>query len=193
MKKIPLLILLSSFILFLIGCTPPDDGYKVGDYYNVGNVQGVVYKIHDSDGKHGMLLSLDETARIPWAKGRYNDLSIGARDQNNGLSNMKLIKNYNISNFPAFEWCDKRNETSETSGWYLPAPGEILDFVRVSSELQTTLFAEGGTVLGYNRYLSSAEAGMDKCYYINWTSTDSTLKTTSKDSILFIVRAVRSF
>jgi hypothetical protein len=56
--------------------------FEVGDYYNINNVKGIIYKIQDS-GIHGMIISLDETQ----AKWGNNDYYAGANNVSDGLFN----------------------------------------------------------------------------------------------------------
>lgn len=56
--------------------------WAVGDYYEVGNVKGVVVWVDESK-EHGKIISLDEKVDI-WATGGYNT---GAKSEEDGKGN----------------------------------------------------------------------------------------------------------
>lgn len=74
-------------------------GWSVGDYYEVGNVKGVVVWVDESK-EHGKIISLDEKVDI-WATGGYNT---GAKSEEDGKGNTDKVKDINaeLSAFPAF-------------------------------------------------------------------------------------------
>lgn len=74
-------------------------GWAVGDYYEVGNVKGVVVWVDESK-EHGKIISLDEKVDI-WATGGYNT---GAKSEEDGKGNTDKVKDINaeLSAFPAF-------------------------------------------------------------------------------------------
>lgn len=92
-------------------------GWAVGDYYEVGNVKGVVVWVDESK-EHGKIISLDEKVDI-WATGGYNT---GAKSEEDGKGNTDKVKDINaeLSAFPAFKWCVAHGE-----GWYFPAIMEV--------------------------------------------------------------------
>ena len=100
--------------------------YAVGDYYERGDVQGIVCYV-EPNGHHGAVVSLDE-AMLAWSLFRKPDFrSIGTADSDDGRANMATVERYIAENdlswadFPAFEWCRNKGE-----GWYLPAINELL-------------------------------------------------------------------
>ncbi|WP_347281905.1 hypothetical protein [uncultured Alistipes sp.] len=104
----------------------PDGPLRVGDYYNRNGVQGIVCYV-EANGRHGLVISLDETM-LPWSIFRKPDLrTVGTTSANDGLENMATLERYieanNLSwdDFPAFKWC-----RSHGGGWYLPAIDELL-------------------------------------------------------------------
>jgi len=99
---------------------------KVGDYYNFNGVEGIVCYV-DAEGRHGLILSLDE-AMLPWSLFRKPDLrATGVTHQSDGRENMAALARYIEANglswddFPAFQWCRNKGE-----GWYLPSADEML-------------------------------------------------------------------
>jgi len=93
--------------------------YKVTDYYpdpsNPATAVGMVIWVNpQSDGKHGLIVSLDEKELPHWSS-EY--VTTGSTDKSDGVKNMKtmsdFIKNsagaYSWENFPAFQWCKEKN------------------------------------------------------------------------------------
>lgn len=124
-------------------------GWAVGDYYEVGNVKGVVVWIDESK-EHGKIISLDEKVDI-WATGGYNT---GAKSEEDGKGNTDKVKDINaeLSAFPAFKWCVAHGE-----GWYFPAILEVYYFLNAKATVNPTLEAHNGTKIS-DYYWSSTEA-----------------------------------
>lgn len=123
-------------------------GWAVGDYYEVGNVKGVVVWVDESK-EHGKIISLDEKVDI-WATGGYNT---GAKSEEDGKGNTDKVKDINaeLSAFPAFKWCVAHGE-----GWYFPAILEVYYFLNAKETVNTTLEAHNGTKIS-DFYWSSTE------------------------------------
>lgn len=116
--------------------------YAIGDFYENGNVRGVVCSL-DADKLHGLILSLDEVY-LPWSNFRKPDWQrTGATDTSDGEANMRALAQFIEANdfswddFPAFSWCREQGD-----GWYLPAIDEIL---------QVCANFNGGSRIGNNR------------------------------------------
>lgn len=104
--------------------------YKVGDYYDDGTKQGVVFDVWD-DGQHGKIVSLDQ-AESCWADDSdwsfcFNKNSpirktVGCCNFNDGMANMIMIRQIVgwRDKYPAFVWC-----CSKGKDWYLPAINEL--------------------------------------------------------------------
>lgn len=124
-------------------------GWAVGDYYEVGNVKGVVVWVDESK-EHGKIISLDEKVDI-WATGGYNT---GAKSEEDGKGNTDKVKDINaeLSAFPAFKWCVAHGE-----GWYFPAIMEVYYFLNAKATVNPTLEAHNGTKIS-DYYWSSTEA-----------------------------------
>ena len=106
--------------------SPAPRQYEVGDYYERGDVRGVVFQVEE-DGWHGTIISLDEIM-LPWCVFRKADaFATGADDLKDGMANMETLERYiaahglSWADFPAFEWCRGQGE-----GWYLPSIDEML-------------------------------------------------------------------
>jgi hypothetical protein len=88
-------------------------------------IKGVVVMLTDG-GRHGVIMSLDETC-LAWCNlPRKQQKKVGAADRYDGMKNMQAVEKYiaenslSWSNFPAFEWCRAKGE-----GWYLPSINEL--------------------------------------------------------------------
>lgn len=128
-------------------------GWAVGDYYEVGNVKGVVVWVDESK-EHGKIISLDEKVAI-WATGGYNT---GAKSEEDGKGNTDKVKDINaeLSAFPAFKWCVAHGE-----GWYFPAILEVYYFLNAKATVNPTLEAHNGTKIS-DFYWSSTEGEEDE-------------------------------
>lgn len=128
-------------------------GWAVGDYYEVGNVKGVVVWIDESK-EHGKIISLDEKVDI-WATGGYNT---GAKSEEDGKGNTDKVKDINaeLTAFPAFKWCVAHGE-----GWYFPAILEVYYFLNAKETVNSTLEAHNGTKIS-DFYWSSTEGEEDE-------------------------------
>ena len=127
--------------------------WAVGDYYEVGNVKGVVVWVDESK-EHGKIISLDEKVDI-WATGGYNT---GAKSEEDGKGNTDKVKDINaeLSAFPAFKWCVAHGE-----GWYFPAIMEVYYFLNAKETVNSTLEAHNGTKIS-DFYWSSTEGEEDE-------------------------------
>ena len=131
---------------FISQAVPTAKTYKVGDYYDDGKKQGVVFWV-DASGEHGKIVSLMESrTELQWAsvKSEYKRL-IGADDEENGANNMAKVRQIPDwqSKYPAFKWCANLGE-----GWYLPAIEELKLFTldnTVRNAINQTLVTKGGT------------------------------------------------
>ena len=175
--------------------------YSVGDYYNDGVREGVVFEV-SADGRHGKIVSMEQSVKkLEWASdaAEYKRL-IGANSETNGVANMAKVRAISgwRDKYPAFKWCADLGE-----GWYLPSIEELKMFTlndAVYDAVNRTLSARGGIKL-YNRdewhgwYWSSTEN--DKQYdgkFCAWHVDMSNGNTFNnyKDSIIR-VRAVATF
>lgn len=143
-------------------------GWAVGDYYEVGNVKGVVVWVDESK-EHGKIISLDEKVDI-WATGGYNT---GAKSEEDGKGNTDKVKDINaeLTAFPAFKWCVAHGE-----GWYFPAIMEVYYFLNAKATVDPTLEAHNGTKINDRVwYWSSTEGEEDEtaalCGYLKSDGT----------------------
>lgn len=166
-------------------------GWAVGDYYEVGNVKGVVVWVDESK-EHGKIISLDEKVAL-WATGGYNT---GAKSEEDGKGNTDKVKDINaeLSAFPAFKWCVAHGE-----GWYFPAIMEVYYFLNAKATVDPTLEAHNGTKINDRVwYWSSTEADEEAsealCGYLKSDGTATSygdMKDNPEDDTL--VRAMYQF
>jgi hypothetical protein len=157
--------------------------YQVGDYYDDGEKQGVVFEV-DESGCHGKIVSLDE-ADLQWCTSEESN--IGAIDSYNGRNNQDLIEQIADwrTKYPAFAWC-----ADQGKGWYLPTVEELRVICLVKDKVDRTLVKMSRDQIKGVLYWSSTEA-IDKYAWIvymydGYTSND--LKNLS-----YYVRAVSAF
>lgn len=136
--------------------TPKAKIYKVGDYYDDGEKQGIVFDIWDR-GHHGKIVSLDQ-AELPWCTKEQllQQIVIGADSRSDGKANTdKVMTRSDADQYPAFIWC--RNKGKD---WYLPAYDELrvllLDNL-VRDAVSHTLGQQGDSTLSVGLYWSSTE------------------------------------
>ena len=125
--------------------TPEVKTYKVGDYYDDGEKQGVVFWV-DASGEHGKIVSMTESSKIPWTSDKTEEKTIiDTNSEGDGAYNTNIVKQiYDWQNkYPAFKWCTDLGE-----GWYLPAIEELKLFTldeTVRNTINQTLTTKGGT------------------------------------------------
>jgi hypothetical protein len=181
----------------------PTKTYKVGDYYDDGKKQGVVFEV-TADGKHGKIVSLTESADVLklavdkdfggfFNRDNPTKKRIGANDKYDGANNMSKVKQIDgwREKYPAFAWCADLGE-----GWYLPAIDELKKFTlhkAIHDAVNCTLVTKGKKLANKGRwhwYWSSTE--YDKfCAWIVYMyvgTTDNYIKNRSG-----YVRAVSAF
>ena len=173
--------------------------YKVGDYYNDGKKQGVVFEV-SADGKHGKIVSMTQSSEwLEWSSdGAERKRLIGADSRSDGAYNMAKVKT--VANwrekYPAFKWCADLGK-----GWYLPSIMELKKFTldnAVHDAVNRTLTSIGGEKL-FNRdwkgYWSSTESnvqdfGMFCAWFVTKLGGNTYLHPKNND---YYVRAVSAF
>ena len=142
--------------------------YQVGDYYNDGIKQGVVFEV-DGSGRHGKIVGLNEV-ELPWcSKEEYDrDIETGATDTNNGRNNQLRIEKIADwrTKYPAFAWCANQGE-----GWYLPALDELKVIWRVKDKVDGTLEKKSRDKIQTSWYWSSSEYDWSSSEY-DWSSSE---------------------
>ena len=98
--------------------------YEVGDYYNDGTKEGVVFEVFN-EGYNGKILHLAKMEKVvSFAVDPEDQASVfGLDDESDGECNMakvKTIENWEIR-FQPFKWCADLG-----NGWYLPSKNELI-------------------------------------------------------------------
>ena len=127
--------------------------YQVGDYYDDGKRQGVVFEVSD-DGRHGKIVSLDQVEE-QWCSDKQYIMRIvvGASSYNDGKSNTdKVIARADSEEYHAFQWCRAKGDE-----WYLPSKEELMLLRQVRDKVNKTLIDKSMEELGHIWYWSSTE------------------------------------
>lgn len=138
--------------------------YKVGDYYNDGTKEGIVFWV-DASGKHGKIVSLDE-GKLQWCTDEQYEKYIvtGACDKFDGKTNTdKIMARADRAAYPAFVWCRKKGRD-----WYLPAIEELKRLSLDDSVVATvgkSLKSKGADGFTGASYWSSTEVSEDLKFY----------------------------
>ncbi|MBR2428411.1 MAG: hypothetical protein IKB15_00325, partial [Alistipes sp.] len=95
--------------------------YKIGDYYNENDKQGVVFEVWDG-GRHGKIVSLDETRAtwnnaLKWCCNKGDDWDLPDRDELKAISNNKSKINSTLAQY---------GTELEYDGWYWSSTAEAL-------------------------------------------------------------------
>ena len=160
--------------------------YKVGDYYDDGKKQGVVFEVSD-DGKHGKIVSLDQTEGCWYASGFFSKkINVGASSKNVGKVNTGIVMSRDDNKkFPAFAWCRDKG-----ADWYLPSKDELSSLYRVKNQINKLLRDRCKEMINDNWYWSSTE-GTEYCAWLVYMSNGHTYNY-FKDCNYY-VRAVSAF
>ena len=159
--------------------------YQVGDYYDDGKRQGVVFAVSD-DGRHGKIVSLDQAEKRWCTEGKSEKRSVvGASSDSDGKSNTdKVMARADSANYPAFKWCRAKGQE-----WYMPSKEELELLYKVKDKVNKTLRDKSMEELG-SYFWSSTEKDSKFAWGVlmgrGYTSSDS-------KNISLFVRAVSAF
>lgn len=131
-----------------------DKTYKVGDYYDDGTKQGVVFYVSD-DGCHGKIVNIDQESAL-WCldkKQRFGrkifrfgkTVASVADSEKDGKANTDQVMTWGEVDHPAFIWCRLKGDD-----WYLPAIEELrllLNDDSVRDAVNRTIAQKGGIEL----------------------------------------------
>ena len=166
--------------------------YKVGDYYNDGVKEGVVFEV-DSDGYHGKIVSMTQSSNgLDWSY--ENKILIKAKHETEGLLNLAKVSRRKDwrKNYPAFAWCVDLGDS-----WYLPAIGELQSLFAAYEAVNKTVVAYGGEWLYKDEeYWSSTECLKKVGAYCNayaYHKTKGVIYIEGNKFANYTVRAVASF
>ena len=111
--------------------------YAVGDYYNDGTKEGVVFEVWDN-GNSGKIVSMTEsTTMLQWSSDETEQKRlIGADSETDGAYNTAKVKAISgwETKYPAFKWCADLGDD-----WYLPAKEELRTICNNKDKLDTNL------------------------------------------------------
>ena len=126
--------------------------YKVGDYYDDGTKQGVVFDVWDG-GRHGKIVSLDQIKKQWCSDAQYLKRNVvGASSNSDGKANTdKVMSRSDCMAYSAFVRCRAKGKD-----WYLPAIDELKLLYSVRDAINRTLNERGGNTLS-GWYWSSTE------------------------------------
>ena len=174
--------------------------YKVGDYYSGNGKQGVVFDV-TADGRHGKILSLEQSGKLWWAwDDEESKIRIGASSRTDGeVNTAKVRAREKWEKYEAFVWVFNLGE-----GWYMPAIEELEKILKndaVRESINATLQAHNatklldrGTIASYwsSTEVEASQCPADKCYA--WSISMSLLKNyNTGKTVSNYVRAVAEF
>ena len=162
--------------------------YKVGDYYNDGSKEGIVFVVFDG-GYHGKIVSLDEGDEL-WAGEAVQYNFTGAASRGGGMGNMNKIKkqpNWK-SNYPAFAWC-----ASLGNSWYLPAVDELLLILDNKDAINRKLNEMGYGEILDGKYWSSTEKDNEYAWLADREHRECYFPKYNDGHAFHYVRAVATF
>ena len=170
--------------------------YKVGDYYDDGTKQGVVFDVWDG-GRHGKIVSLDQGVE-QWCTDAQNKkgIVVYARSMSNGKANTdKVMSRSDSAEYPAFVWCRAKGKD-----WYLPAIDELKLLLldrSVHQAVNSTLKEHRGDILldigEWELYWSSTEYEYDNEFCAWYVDVYNGLTNYGEKFMICCVRAVSAF
>ena len=137
----------------------PIKSYKVGDYYNEGGKEGVVFEVSDG-GRHGKIVSLD-VVLLQWCTTeQYNkDIVVGVSSTTDGKANTdRVMARSDSDEYLAFVWCRAMGRD-----WYLPAIDELRSIYTAKEKINVTLERLGKIELGKHEFYWSSTEEDDTC------------------------------
>ena len=130
-----------------------EECYSVGDFYDDGTKQGVVFEVSE-DGKHGKIVSLNE-AELQWCPDEqcYKNIWVGANSATDGKFNTDVVmQSDDCAEYPVFKWCREQGDD-----WYLPSADELLSLYCVKNQVNKQLSGRCKEMIDYHWYWSSTE------------------------------------
>ena len=160
--------------------------YSVGDFYNDGTKQGVVFEVSE-DGQHGKIVSLNH-ALLLWCTDEQwdKDILVGANSKTDGKTNTDIVmQRSDYGEYPAFKWCREQGEE-----WYLPSIEELLVLSNVKRLVNKTLTKYSDEKINDDSYWSSTEDDEFCVGYVAMSSGSTSNNLKKYDNY---VRAVSAF
>ena len=180
-------VVVIAVLMTVLGKNSDDERYySVGDFYDDGTKQGVVFEASE-DGKHGKIVSLDE-AELKWRTEEQwdKDILVGANSKTDGKTNTDIVmQRSDYAEYPAFKWCREQGKK-----WYLPSKEELLVLSRVEGLVDKTLTQYSDEQIKNKWYWSSTEKD-EFCAWHVFVGGGYTLDGSKYDP--YYVRAVSAF
>ena len=156
--------------------------YKIGDYYNDGTKEGIVYEI-SYGGYKGKIVSLEQN-QCEWSEKEVDADEASSTDGMYNMQKMRSLQNWQ-NDYPAFAWCASLGEE-----WYLPALIELKAIYAQRSAINKALKAKGKPELENDWHWSSRQYD-ESCAWIIYMGDGYT--TYDKKHCYNYVRAVSAF
>lgn len=176
MNRLYVILAATLTIVGVVACSKEEPavehtGYKVGDYYKKGLVEGIVCYTFDKEGESGVLLSLNEWS-VAWSTS--NDTMVGVANPSDGLYNWAVVTSLPgwEQRFPAFAVCNSLN-SAMVIGWHLPSMGDfgyVRSLLNIEGGLERVnelLVEYGGDAITSSSFWSSTEMGPAVAYFID--------------------------
>ena len=153
--------------------------YQVGDYYNDGKNEGIVFEVYNN-GYSGKIVSLNHSDKVKrWRVTGSLDIgkTFGVTDGRDIMYYREMAES--ITEDDAFGWCHRMG-----SGWYLPTIEELKTIYKNRSLIEPKLKNR------LDRYWSSTEYSAEKAYCIE---KDNGYVWSSEKHYGCRIRAVKTF
>ena len=160
--------------------------YSVGDLYDDGTKQGVVFEVSE-DGKHGKIVDLKE-ALHHWCTDEqlYEEIRVGANSDRYGKINTDIVmQGSDYANYPAFMWCRKQGKE-----WYLPSKEELMAIYDVKDLVNKTLAQYSYREITNDWHWSSTEQDEFCAWFVGMGNGYTGSRNKSSN---YYVRAVSAF
>ena len=144
-----------DIIYKMLGRSSNGAPYQVGDYYNDGKSEGIVFEIYNN-GYSGKIVSLHHSDKIKqWRVNGSLDIgkTFGVTDGRDIMYYREMAESVTADD--AFGWCHRMG-----SGWYLPTIEELKAIYKNRSLIEPKLKNK------LDRYWSSTEYSAEKAYCI---------------------------
>ncbi len=127
--------------------------YRVGDYYNDGKHEGVVFDSFDG-GYHGKIIATHQNEGC-WCK-NSNEKDVCVSETNGNENIQKITSRYLEYNYPIY-WMIKNSFGYTKRDYYLPAINELIKIRDGRNLINDTLQRIYGEELDGSTYVSSTE------------------------------------
>ena len=164
--------------------------YKVGDYYNDGVDEGVVFEVFEG-GKSGKIVSMTQSKLMHWVEFEQDcNMTVGLTSATDGAVNFAKIKKLDgwQGRFPAFQWC-----AALGPGWYLPSERELYTIMDKINVLNKKLKDPIGVSWSSTEPTDSKSVGKNYATSVHPSSQTGTFTVKSTKWAKHRARAVKVF